>query len=302
MLSFSGHLLGGSVEINADKLGELVGSHHKRIHSADICYINTIVKPFDSLQDDKSINKHLGPRQYQQRMVFDEARRCVKIINSPETLAESGLANEFYSNGVLYLMNPQHNLITISKAEWKKLPMYASIHMFKSAGTCLSIPVDKTLYNLTHAMLEGNDLIHLIIPSEGGRRVEYYFENAQLGLVRRKIIYSEKEDHTRITDYLDFRDNNGIQYPMLWKDQTILKNETCTTSKEIQSAKFNPDLREENFVPKDLGMCLVVDERFNPPLTYHAKGQLPSDEQVVLFSQDKKALRQYEDEIESLNK
>jgi hypothetical protein len=42
--------------------------------------------------------------------------------------------------------------------------------------------------------------------------------------------------------------------------------------------------------------------RFKPPLIFLVKGKLPSDEQIVLFSQDKNAKAEYEKQILKLNR
>jgi hypothetical protein len=288
-------------EINADKLREQITSQCKLIEKIQTGEINYTTEAYTqkSHQDDENGNKKTITSQ---RVYFDATRKCAKVISSPETIEKYAAANQYYSNGVLYQIRPKYNQITITKRAWEDTTIYGSVIDIKAAGRCYGIPLDDKQYSLSRAVLEGKDMIHLVFSWLDGARTEFYLEDDPPGMVSKRVYYTKNEDVTLSDNYWDFQDIGGIQFPMRWKFQQISKNRKMIGTFEFLSIKFNPDLSEENFVPKDFGMCLVVDERFNPPLQYHAKGQLPSDEQVVLFSQDKKALRQYEDEIESLNK
>jgi hypothetical protein len=46
-------------------------------------------------------------------------------------------------------------------------------------------------------------------------------------------------------------------------------------------------------VPQNFGLLQVQDERFEPILTYYAKGQLPSEEKILIWAGDYKLLQQH---------
>jgi len=89
---------------------------------------------------------------------------------------------------------------------------------------------------------------------------------------------------------------------MQWTERVVSRNNNYILGSTILKAKFNNVTDDEDFMPKDFAFCNVIDERFDPPLRYSAKGQLPSDEEVVLFSQDPAALREHQLQLDKLNR
>jgi len=284
-------LSGNEQEVSYERLRHQFIFNINQIKSADVEYqyhLNNITTKFEYTRS--------------QRLLYDCEAQGFAALEPPEELEDHG-TNEYFYKSVFYSFDPGQRQITISRYPWGSFPSSYLISNIINAGRT-GVPGDQKECTISTVTLNGVPPCTVLSApnSPPGFGDQLYIDEKLGGLLRKEILDMKQIHSIRTTDYLVFGTSDGITHSMEWTEKTVNKYAEVVFSYSIKSARYNIPIPAEKFVPRDFDLCWVMDNRFTPALMYSAKGQLPSDEEVVLFSQDPAALREHELEMQKLNR